>query len=339
MRTLTFGLTIAVALAAAGVVRADTTITLDMVPVGDAGNVADSTGYGAVAYNYNIGKYDVTLAQYVQFLNAVAKTDTYGLYNSYMGTDYATQGISQNGSPGSFSYSVTGSALGAANMPAFDVTWGDAARFANWLQNGHGTATTVGQAYALTEAGAYTLNGGTSQSVLMTMTRNPGATYFIPSEDEWYKAAYYVGGGTNAGYWAYPTQSSVPPTNSLALAGTNSNDANYDNGITLTDPTNFLTPVGTFVASPGAYGTFDMGGNVWQWNETAVTSSSRGFRGGSYYHTGPDAMASSYRADGDPTTLLWMRGFRVASVPEPSSIAMFFAGIMAFGIWRLHRNL
>ena len=78
-----------------------------MVPVGNAGNVADpATGnlYGAVAYNYSIGKYDVTLGQYTAFLNAVAKTDTYGLYNSYMGVRTTIHsGISQSGSPGSYS--------------------------------------------------------------------------------------------------------------------------------------------------------------------------------------------------------------------------------------------
>ena len=73
----------------------------------------------------------------------MAKTDTYGLYNSYMAvmaTDYPTAcGITQSGSPGSYSYSVTGGYSQAANCPMFDVTWGDAARFCNWLQNGQPT--------------------------------------------------------------------------------------------------------------------------------------------------------------------------------------------------------
>jgi len=76
---------LAAALLASAVTAQALTVTLDMVPVGNAGNAADTSGYGAVGYNYNIGKYDVTLGQYTAFLNAVAKTDTYGLYNSYMG--------------------------------------------------------------------------------------------------------------------------------------------------------------------------------------------------------------------------------------------------------------
>ena len=50
----------------------------------------------------------------------------------------------------------------------------------------------------------------------MAITRNAGATYFIPSENEWYKAAYYKGGSTNAGYWTYPTQSNTAPSNMLS---------------------------------------------------------------------------------------------------------------------------
>ena len=151
----------------------------------------------------------MTVGQYCQFLNAVAATDTYGLYNNYMGErlHYSTVGIMQNGSPGSYTYSVSYTAsawnpyvaynpslyplaLAAANdAPVFDVTWGDSARFANWLQNGQ--PTNLGEAAGSTETGAYTLNGATSQSALMAISRNAGATYFIPSENEWYKAAYF----------------------------------------------------------------------------------------------------------------------------------------------------
>src|SRR6516162_1456613 len=66
--------------------------SLQFVPVSDPGNVPDSTGFGSVPYTYQMGTYDVTLAQYTAFLNAVATTDTYGLYNNFMGIDYSTQG-------------------------------------------------------------------------------------------------------------------------------------------------------------------------------------------------------------------------------------------------------
>lgn len=106
------GLLAAGLIAAAGSAQAG--INSAMVPVRDAGNLPDSTGYGAVSYNYNIGQYDVTLGQYTAFLNAVAtKSDPYGLYTSYMASGSGTSGIEQSGSPGNFSYSVTGSAPGS----------------------------------------------------------------------------------------------------------------------------------------------------------------------------------------------------------------------------------
>ena len=302
--------------------------SFSLVPVGNPGNANDTTGYGSVGYNYSIDKYDVTLGQYTQFLNAVAKTDTYGLYNSYMSTDYNTQGIQQTGSPGSYSYSVTGSNPQAANCPAFDVTWFDAARFSNWLQNGQGTATTVGQAFALTETGAYTLNGDTTSG---TESRNANAKYFIPSENEWYKAAYY--NPSSGTYSTYATQSNIAPSNSLVLVP---NDANYYHG-GYTDPTNYLTPVGYFSTSPSYYGTFDQSGDVWNWNDAIISGSFRGLRGGSWGNYS-GSLASSDRSNDLPVDENYIIGFRVASVPEPGSLTLLLACAVGFGIWRLRRN-
>ncbi len=150
--------------------------SLSFVTVGDPGNVGDPNGggtYGSVPYTYQMGKYDVTLAQYTAFLNAVARTDTYGLYNTHMSTDFSTQGIWQIGGPGSYSYSVTGSNPQAANCPVFEATWFDAARFCNWLQNGQ--PTTHVENNTTTEAGAYTLSGDTSSGL---ETRNAGRNVF-----------------------------------------------------------------------------------------------------------------------------------------------------------------
>jgi hypothetical protein len=143
-------------LALAGVVPARA-VTIDMVTVGDAGNVADTTGYGAVGYEYRIGKYEVTIGQYTEFLNAVAKSDPYGLYATEMANTPAIAGIDRTGSAGSYIYTVknpVGVTAGqsGANRPITFVSWFDAARFANWMHNGQGTGST--------ETGAYTLVGG-----------------------------------------------------------------------------------------------------------------------------------------------------------------------------------
>jgi formylglycine-generating enzyme required for sulfatase activity len=320
--------------------------SLQFVTVGNPGNVADSaynsgmgtstvpgTGLGAVSYTYMMGEFDVTAAQYAVFLNAVATaSDPYGIYCSGMATVGGSThgcGIVQSGTPGNYSYTV---APACQNFPVNYVTWGDAARFCNWLQNGQPTGGTEGA--GTTETGAYTLDGDTTN--LLTENRNPGATYFIPSENEFYKAAYYVGGGTNGGYWTYPTKSLNVPINSLVLAPTSNNDANYyDYGYT--DPTNDLTPVETFAASPGPYGTYDMGGDVFQWNEAVISGSFRGFRGGSWL-LNSHYLASSTRDLNSPTDENGDVGFRVASVPEPGSLALLLAGAVAFGAWRLRHK-
>jgi formylglycine-generating enzyme required for sulfatase activity len=307
--------------------------SISLVPVGNPGNANDTTGYGSVGYNYSIDKYDVTLGQYTQFLNAVAKTDTYGCYNTYMSTGYPTQGIGRSGSPGSYSYSVTGSNPQAANCPAFAVSWFDAARFCNWLQNGQPTSGVENN--TTTEAGAYTLNGDVSSG---TETRNANATYFIPSENEWYKAAYY--NPSSGTYSTYATQSNIAPSNSLVLVP---NDANYAAApsYNYTDPTNCLTPVGYFSTSPSYYGTFDQSGDVSNWNDAIIaiiSGSLRGVRGGSW-SDGSNTLASSGRGHTYPTNEgSDPVGFRVASVPEPGSLTLLLACAVGFGIWRLRRN-
>jgi formylglycine-generating enzyme required for sulfatase activity len=139
-------------------------LTIDTVTVGNPGNPNDPSdgdsgtpgvqNYGGVSYTYNIGKYEVTLNQYREFLAAVAVTDTYGLYNASMGTDLNSRGITQTGSPGSYAYAV----IGDGNRPVTYVSWYDTARFSNWLSNGQPTGL---QTVGTTETGSYTLTGNT----------------------------------------------------------------------------------------------------------------------------------------------------------------------------------
>ena len=171
-------------------------ITIDTVPIGNPGNPPDlryiddqhPNGVGSVAYSFNMAKAEVTNSQYVAFLNAVAATDPYGLYSTSM-TSTTWGGIVRSGSSGSYSYSVKapiGEYYSWENKPVVWVDWGAAARFANWLNNGQPTGA---EDSSTTENGAYTLNGATSQAALVLVNRNPGARWFIPTEDEWYKAA------------------------------------------------------------------------------------------------------------------------------------------------------
>ena len=328
-------LVVSAAMAAVGVARADVfnmpsgETSLKFVTVGDPNNPENQNTYppyGSVGYVYDMGKYDVTIGQYCQFLNAVAATDAYGLYNSNMALGAAvgcpTVGIAQSGSPGSYTYSVSynsaawstyatnypslyPSASAAANdCPAYSVNWGEAARFCNWLQNGQPAGP---EGVGTTETGAYTLDGDTSN--LLTETRNAGAKYFLPTDTEWYKAAYYS--PSTGAYWMYPTQSNTVPSNALSATGTN--NANFSIGTSYTDPTNWVTPVGVFAGSPGPFGTYDMGGDVNQWEEETFEDKYRILRGGAW--DGSSSILANVSDAFGPSTEEFDAGFRVTSVP------------------------
>jgi formylglycine-generating enzyme len=319
------GVMVALVLAVtASAARADL-ISLEFVTVGNPGNAGELSGYsaggygpdaivGGVDYVYAIGKYEVTAGQYTAFLNAVAATDTYGLYNTNMWSTGSGCKIQRSGESGDYTYSV---AEDRANRPVNYVSWGDTARFMNWLHNDQPIGA---QDAGTTEMGAYTLNGATTEGELMAIKRNADAKYWIPSEDEWYKAAYHKNDGVTGNYWDYPTSSDSIDTSM----------ANYGGSV------NNATDVGTY-AFPSPYGTFDQGGNVWEWNETAVTAIHRGMRGGDWYLSS-EYLLASYRYYWDPAEedgSLGFLGFRVATVPEPGSITLMLCGaLVGLYLWR-----
>jgi len=144
------GRAVCAAVVCVSLVSAASAVNIETVPVGNPGNAGELSGEGAggsgpdricgaVAYAYNIGKYEVTAGQYTAFLNAVAATDTYGLYNSSMWSSSDGCKIERTGSSGSYSYSVAGD---WANRPVNYVSFWDAARFVNWLHNGQGNGDT-----------------------------------------------------------------------------------------------------------------------------------------------------------------------------------------------------
>ena len=293
--------------------QANGNVTIDWVSVENLNNAADTSGYGAVSYNYAIAKNETTIAQYTVFLNAVAKSDPYGLYNTLMGTNLNIAGISRSGDSGNYSYSV----IGSGNRPITYVSWYDAARFANWLHNGQGSGDT--------ETGAYTLNG-TSSAII---TKNEGATVWIPSENEWYKAAYYdpTKNSGAGGYWLHANQSDSMTSNNIGAAGA----ANYRAGDYATtgnnnysSSQNYLTDVGAYGSnSDSYYGTNDQAGNVREWNDAVISVWYRGLRGGDWNDTGAASLDSSIRGVDAPSSQYNDVGFRLAtSVPEPSGLVL-----------------
>ena len=317
------------------VVNFQTTMDMPLMTVGNPGNAGELSGggaggagpdriCGAAAYAYRIGKFEVTAGQYTEFLNAVALTDTYGLYDTSMWGNFGCK-IERTGSPGSYTYSV---AADREDRPVNYVDWGDAARFANWLTNGMPTGA---QDPTTTEDGSYSLNGATTDAQLVLVTRRSvadGGHYYIPTEDEWYKAAYHANDGVTGNYFDYPTGTDASPDNDLI-------DPDPGNNATFSIPSGDLTvpwPIGRteageFENSESPYGTLDQGGNVWEWNE-AVIGSDRGLRGGGWLYE-DEYMQASYRGSFFPTHDPNYIGFRIVEVPEPATLGLLALGGLA----------
>ena len=231
------------------------------VSVKDEENENDpDTGLGMVIQEYSIAQTEVTANQYCSYLNVVAAGDNYLLfYNEKMGSDSNVASIKRAVVDGKNQYSVIQDKQGdRGDFPIVYVNLYQAARFCNWLQNQNIPGLTVDE---LTENGAYTLKGKSSGPI----ARNPEAIWFIPTESEWYKPAYYKGGGLKEGYWHFANRSDWAPSDSL---NGGENSANYCSlGYTKQGPP-YLTPVDYFKQSVGTYNTYDMSGNAAEWVAT-----------------------------------------------------------------------
>ena len=187
-------------------------LTIQMTTVGNPGNSDDAPywdnlHFGGVDYVYQISTYEVTVAQYTEFLNATAASDPYGLYNEYMmGGVQSGDIIAQSGMDGSYTYTAVS---GAENQPVRYVSFYDGLRLCNWMANGQGSAST--------ETGSYDMAEGN------WVTRGANATWVLPNQDEWYKAAYYD--PVNDVYYDYPNGSDAVPEE--PTDGTTPRDMNF----------------------------------------------------------------------------------------------------------------
>ena len=278
--------------------------TLAFETIGDPGNTAGTGGYGAVVYDYRLSTHEVS--------------------------DDVLQRAVNSG--------LTGVTAGAwsGDQPAAFVDWFEAAAFVNFLNTDRGFTPAYdlswdGQSWSMnlwSTADAWQLGGE-------NLYRHKDAFYFLPSESEWFKAAYYKGGGTDAGYWSYPTQQDNAPTAvaSGILAGT----AVYDGQA---EPASVLANGGL-----AAYGQRGMGGNVSEWTESAwdglnnSVSEDRTVRGGDWFGSF-DQLASDSRDINAPLYESDFIGIRVASVPEPSTVALLLLTGVAARLWhwRLKRG-
>ena len=271
--------------------------TIDFVDIGNTGNAADTTTYGAVPYEYRTGKNEISELQ-------ITKATQIGMANVSAGA-------------------WTGS------QPAANISWYEAAAFVNFLNTNSGKTA----AYALTFSNSQWSMALWSSEQAWTaggtnLYRNKDAFYFLPSENEWYKAAYYNAAGTN--YFLYPTASSSVPT--AVASGTNAGMAVYSSVASapaIVDSAGGLSP----------YGTMGQGGNVFEWNESAFDGSNssssefRATRGGNWVSP-PSSLRTSYRNNLVPTFESSSIGFRVASVPEPSTYALLLMAGAGWLLWK-----
>jgi len=281
--------------------------TIDFVNVGNAGNADDagagggnySSPYGGVAYDFRIGTYEISQ-------DAITKATASGMTNVTAGA-------------------WTGS------QPAANISWYEAAAFVNWLNTNTGHQTAYDLTYSVGWSMSLWSSGQAWQAGGENLYRNKDAYYFLPSEDEWYKAAYHKDDGVTANYWDYATGSNTAPT--AVGSGTGTGTAVYNN----------VTSSPAAVNNDGGlspYGTMGQNGNVFEWNESAFTapndssSEDRAVRGG-FWSNSEDGLRSSIRVDDNPADEVSVVGFRVASVPEPSTAFMI---LIPVGAWLLRRR-
>jgi len=237
-------------------------IDMDFVNIGNAGNSADSTGFGAVNYAYRMGKYEVTAQQY----NTAAAAGGF-----HVGS-------------------------GSGNMPIGE-SWYDAAYFCNYLTTGN------------KNIGVYTISGDTIQIMDHQLARSTyGVAYFLPSENEWYKSAYYK--PDRSGYSIFANGTNVAP-----IAGT---ETNYN----LSPRHRQYWAVGSGAMEQN--GAFDMMGNRQEWTEGLDIENRRILRGG-FCSSSAEYLMSSMRLATSPDNYGEI-GFRIASIPEPATLLLLGLG-------------
>lgn len=285
-------------------------VSFDWANIGNPGNAADTTGFGDVARTYRISKHEVTNSQYVEFLNAVDHNgvNALNLYAVSMAGNFG--GIENTGTTNGARYIAQ---TGLENNPVTFVSWIDSVRFINWLHNGQGSGST--------EVGVYLINNGTTE------TRSAGARYFLPTENEWYKAAYHdPNAGAGGNYFDYANGSDAEPISDHP--GDDMGAMNYfnddglpngfNNGYAVSGTTTFpafsnpLTPVGAYSSATSPYGTFDQNGNVFEWTET-LNSGNRSVRGGGWNSVSSVLVASNSQQNVPSFEGLDI-GFRIASI-------------------------
>jgi formylglycine-generating enzyme required for sulfatase activity len=315
---------------------------IDFVTVGAVGNAPwqgngdpddQAVGRGGVNYEYRIGRYEVTTANWVEFMNAAWDRPVSDRI-PFVGQPafWGAAGTTPN-TPGGFRWTVP---AGSELRMVSGVSWRTAAIYCNWLHNGTSLdrAAFLTGAYDVSTFGTATPFGFTDQ-----LERSPGAQYFLPTWDEWLKASHYDpnkqnGDGSIGGWWQYANMRDTPltygPPPSFGGDGTGMANA----GFTLPGFAEFLIPLGSYPTQQSPWGLMDTAGGTIEWMETARVNSgigtSRLIDGspfGSTIEPATNVDRIGSRGSEFPSLAFLDFGFRIASVvPSPSGVAL---GVMA----------
>ena len=274
---------------------------IDFKSISNPNNAPDVTGFGSVPYDFKISKYEISSSMVHSAIAGGLSDVTTGPWSE--------------------------------NQPAATMNWYEAAAFVNWLNVTKGYQN----AYNLSYDNGWTMQlWDTDQAWQLggeNLFRHKDTYYFLPSENEWYKAAYHKNDGVTGNYWLYPTASNDMPT--PTVSGTEPETAVF--GGLSAEPADVFASGGF-----SAYETMGQGGNVFEWTETAYSgsnsdpSSARSVRGDDYDLDG-SALASTERGSVMPISEQSYIGFRVATVPEPSTYALLLLSGAA-SLWAFKRR-
>ena len=307
-----------------GVCRADVDPVsgIDFVRIGAVGDAAwagngtvtdRAIGRGGVNYEYSIGRLEVTTAEWVEFLNAALDRPVNDRIPFVSVPSFWGGAATSPTNPGGLRFTVR---PGQGLLPVGDIDWRMSAVLCNWYHNGKSLdrSAFLNGAYDVSTFG-YQGNRFTDQ-----VAHNAGARYWIPTWDEWLKAAHYdpnKNGPDEPGWWAFSYKSDVqllggPPGMGIANFG-------FTNGA-------FSVPLGAYPQSQSPWGLLDVAGGTSEWTESIVTTSD-GVRNriydGSWWSSDQfyGVADATYGESADfPHIAGYQNGVRIASsVPAPGA--------------------
>jgi len=307
----------------------------DFVTIGAPGNApytGDSpynppiaVGRGTVNYEYRIGRTEVTTSQWLGFVNTFTMREDSAFGLDLLPAHWGAEPDSAYSGPG-YRWTVPTSGP-AAMLPVSGITWREAALFCNWLNNGKPTER------ASIATGAYDTStwGGTPPTFTDGPTHLPGAQFWIPSLDEWIKAAHFDPhryGEGSGGWWVYPNGSDDPLVS--GLPGTPGSQTSA--GVVTEEPWGeWSIPLGAYPDVQSPWGLLDVSGGEREWTEEVVWPDSPQARvlAGSWAGFLDFGVFDHVSAFGGTSPSSHAGGIRIASsVPAPHAGMMAIVGIM-----------